>query len=1063
MGDANYLQESFLGGEWSQSAQGRISRPDYRTAMNKCLNGIPIETGAWARRPGTMDANTTRNGQPARVLEFAFKQTTPYTMEFTDGHLRLRQVKPLVTTNDDQVVASISTANPAKVATAAAHGWSSLDQVAFSNLGTYCPLLQNRLFVATVTSTTEFTLTDPITGATIDGSTLGTIPTGAIVSRVLDIATPYGGGIWSSLRSVQAETQAILLQGTVAPQILNATPAAMGQSFASFELDVAVFKDGPYLDPVKGGALVTPNNVSGSITITLSFPDYVSTQVYSKGDFAAYSSVNYQSLVDQNLGNQPDTHSGQWKAVSAGIAVGPDGFTGTDFGRMIRLFSEPPIWDTDTTYAVGNVVAFAGTYWTALAPMTGAATSPGTINPNQPGNQTTTWAINAAGAMWSWGRITGFSNQISQTLSGATNIGSMTLGGGLAAAFDGNTAQPWAAGAYATALTGAGAQFTGWVGRNFASASDQIIASATIYPSTDLGFIPYTGSPFHIDLYGSATLPSNGTDGTLIGTTGSIGNTTQAITIFSTDTSTAWKYVWVNLVVTNSGGNTVGEAVYVCELQLYGPAGTGTSSTAVTVELLGVPLLYTTPVRVWRLGLYSGTTGYPTTGTYHEGRLWLAGVTDNRLDGSVPNDLFNFAPTESDGTVTDANAPSYTLNAPDVNAVFWMIPDQQGIIIGTQGGEWLVQASSLNSPLTPVNMQAHRVTTIGCADIEPRRTEHTLVFVQKHQRKVMEYFSDVFSGKFSAPNLGQQAKHLMARGIEELAYQKELSPIIWARCTDGSLIGASYKRDSLMSSQGPTFVGWHQHILGSGRVVESICAGPSVDGTLDTLTMVTNDPATNIRHVEILTNLFEEGDDLENAWQLDDAAVPSMTQSIVLGGVSSFQLSGLWHLNGETVSVFAGGLDCGDYPVANGQCAVPFGAAGGLFTPAFVASFADGIPIVVGFTFTSDGQLVRPAVPAESGARTGPAIAKTRRSQYVAALLVSARGISFGTDFSKMNAARLGSRGGTPTPITQLYSGVFRDSITDDYSFDSMLAWRITRPYPAMIAAAGAFLQTQDT
>ena len=31
----------------------------------------------------------------------------------------------------------------------------------------------------------------------------------------------------------------------------------------------------------------------------------------------------------------------------------------------------------------------------------------------------------------------------------------------------------------------------------------------------------------------------------------------------------------------------------------------------------------TTACKTWRLGLFSNTTGYPTCGTYHEGRLWL--------------------------------------------------------------------------------------------------------------------------------------------------------------------------------------------------------------------------------------------------------------------------------------------------------------------------------------------------------------------------------------------------------------------------------------------------------
>src|SRR5581483_8420172 len=107
----------------------------------------------------------------------------------------------------------------------------------------------------------------------------------------------------------------------------------------------------------------------------------------------------------------------------------------------------------------------------------------------------------------------------------------------------------------------------------------------------------------------------------------------------------------------------------------------------------------------------------------------------------------NFAPTDQYGNVTAASAIDYTFNAPDANPIFWMIPDQQGIICGTKAGEWLVSAPT-SGGISPLNITARRVTVIGSANIEPRRTEHTIIYVQKFLRKIVEYFADVFSGKF---------------------------------------------------------------------------------------------------------------------------------------------------------------------------------------------------------------------------------------------------------------------------------------------------------------------------
>jgi hypothetical protein len=43
-----------------------------------------------------------------------------------------------------------------------------------------------------------------------------------------------------------------------------------------------------------------------------------------------------------------------------------------------------------------------------------------------------------------------------------------------------------------------------------------------------------------------------------------------------------------------------------------------------------------------------------------------------------------------------------------------------------------------------------------------------------------------------------------------------------------------------------------------------------------------------------------------------------------------------------------------------------------------------------------------------------------------------------------------------------MFSGVHSDTLKDDYSYDSMMCWRVSRPWPANLAALEGFLQTQD-
>ena len=508
---------------------------------------------------------------------------------------------------------------------------------------------------------------------------------------------------------------------------------------------------------------------------------------------------------------------------------------------------------------------------------------------------------------------------------------------------------------------------------------------------------------------------------------------------------------------------------------------TSTSIAVATVK--GVDLLYTGAINTWRLGAYSDTTGYPTCGVYYEGRLWLSGAIANRVDASMVNAIsggaINMTPTAADGTVADNNAIAYTFNASDVNPIYWMVGVDAGIVCGTQAGEWLIRASQLSDPITPTSIQAHRGTTYGCANIEPQHAELTICFVHRYGRKVLEYFPDVFSGKYNAPNLSKAAQHLTVPHIKEIRYQQELLPVVWARCGDGSLIGVTYQRASLFSTQAAESAGWHRHDLGSGRVVESICTGPSVDGTLDTLAMVTNDPATGIRHVELMQSMFEVNADIKDGWFCDDAVTPS-------GGVISgttLTLNGLWHLNGKTVTALVGGLDAGDYTVANGSIGVAIdadplnpdklssayltsitsaSAYGARAMPVLKGSVVLTVPCVVGFSYTSQGQILRPDTVDQTKSPTGPALAKPRRIHQFGALLQGTQGISFGTSFSKLRALQLKSPGGKAYTALQLFSGVVWETLDSTYDFDNMLCWQVSRPYPAAVASVSGFMNTSE-
>lgn len=675
---STYHQPSFIGGEVSPLAQGRSELPSYHYSMNVCLNGIPLEEGAWARRSGTMFIAPTRGRNYAKLLPFIGSPTCSFVLEFTNGCLRFLTQTFLGCTNDAREVTALSHASPGVVTLDTTSGWTAGDEVYFVFGPGYDITLQatarNRPFRVASPSTNTFNLQNDL-GVNFDTSSY---PTGALVGaavlRVARKTTPYAANdVLAGLRAVQAETQSVILSATVPPHVVTITDEGTDTTDPVFSFDVADFKDGPYLDPqleADGSTeTATVSGTSGTITFT-------------------------------DTGSSLTT------------------FTSDDVGRHIRILTQPADWDDGTTYSYGDLVTGPdGAWWRSLAQApydtANVGIVPGTVPPVTGGVVVNLWAPAPDAGRWAWGKIATVTSAHVVTVTLATNL---------------------------------------------LSANPLDVAS------------------------------------------------------------------W--------------------QLGLFRPAIT--NSTEV---------------------------GFPTCGTYHEGRLWLAGASPNRVDASMSNDIFTFSPTDPTGLVLDNSAIAAVFNLPDLNNIFWLMPDHQGIIAGTLSGEVLISASNLNDPLTPTSLQAHRITQYGCANIEPRRVGMAIAFVQKHQRRLMEYLSDSISGRFSGKHINEWAKHLSTSGIAEIAYQEETVPTIWSRMNDGSLKGVTYRRYSRFVTESPVIQAWHRTVHGRGALVESMCVIPGRDGLVDRLFMSTNVPGFG-RMIEVLQPVFDTDDTLATAWLVDQSPGP---------------------------------------------------------------------------------------------------------------------------------------------------------------------------------------------
>lgn len=363
-----------------------------------------------------------------------------------------------------------------------------------------------------------------------------------------------------------------------------------------------------------------------------------------------------------------------------------------------------------------------------------------------------------------------------------------------------------------------------------------------------------------------------------------------------------------------------------------------TSTTVVTALIRGKNVTSGAATTHWRLGVYSDTTGYPTCGAYHEARLCLAGAIPNRFDMGVSFKPLTFSPTEIDGTISDSNSVTGTLNNTDAELISAMLSIDEGLFIGSLAGEWILKASALDDPISPTSVQARSPNNTGSANIEPMRIYGMPVFVQGRQRKVMTHRR--VDGKFENVNHNKFASGITSPKILETAWCQEPMISFFCRLSDGKLIGAVHKVSQLDES----LTGWHRHEHGMKRKFEALSSGPNFSGTSDSVFVITAHPTdtTAPRWIETMMPVASEGDPTWVAWHTDGSGTAFHIRKMILANGDAYdgiKVYGLWHLNGEVVHPFIGGLDLGNFAVILGSIDIPYS---GTFTEAFLAGLNDG-------------------------------------------------------------------------------------------------------------------------
>jgi hypothetical protein len=303
---------------------------------------------------------------------------------------------------------------------------------------------------------------------------------------------------------------------------------------------------------------------------------------------------------------------------------------------------------------------------------------------------------------------------------------------------------------------------------------------------------------------------------------------------------------------------------------------------------------------VWREAAWSPRQGYPAAITMYEQRIVYGGTSlrPQTIWGTATGEFETFRR----GT-DDDDAIIFTLADGEQNRIQWM-EGQNKLLIGTASSEWTM-AGDAEKPLTPSNVSVARQSTYGSKHIQGIMVGDAVYFVQRNGRKLRQMIESETSitARYVSPDLTLASEHITSGEILQATHVQQPHATYWAVTGDGDLISMTTEKDEQVH-------GWSKHRTpGASGTFESVA---TVFGTAGdeiwTIVKRTINGGT-VRYVErINPTVWTDKDD---AFYVDSG--------ITYSGVATNTISGLDHLEGETVQILGDGDVLPDQVVSSGS------------------------------------------------------------------------------------------------------------------------------------------------
>lgn len=298
---------------------------------------------------------------------------------------------------------------------------------------------------------------------------------------------------------------------------------------------------------------------------------------------------------------------------------------------------------------------------------------------------------------------------------------------------------------------------------------------------------------------------------------------------------------------------------------------------------------------------FQGTGNYPRAVTYYQQRRVFASTNNAPqkvwMTRSGTEKNFSYStPSRADDAVI------FQLVSREANTIRSMVPMNELVLL-TSGGEWKLGASD-DTPVSPANIPLKPQGYTGTFDVQPASTDRTILYPQARGGFVREIVYAWEQSGYKTSDVSILAPHLFQyRTVVQMAFSRAPLPALWSVRSDGVLLGMTYVTEQEIRA-------WHQHT--TAGTFESVCSIAEGDEDVVYVIVKRRINSIDVRYVERKhTRRFDTAGD---QFFVDSGAT--------YDGAPADTIIGLYHLEGEDVTILADGGVEPNQTVVNGQITI---------------------------------------------------------------------------------------------------------------------------------------------